>query len=82
MDAKRTRGLVWLAAYHCSAQPSPGLRITLFSPQSLLRSGPSPCSAPQAQGTGADMDKDYLTLKRVPPGRTSKTMTCFAARKW
>jgi hypothetical protein len=32
----------------------------------LLRSGPSPLSALQAQGTGADMDKDYLTLKRVP----------------
>jgi len=55
-----------LPPYHCSAQPSPGLRITLFSPQSLLRSGPSPLSAPQAQGIGADMDKDYLTLKRVP----------------
>jgi hypothetical protein len=52
--------------YRCSAQPPPGLRITLFSPQSLLRSAPSPLSAPQAQGTGADMDKDYLTLKRVP----------------
>ena len=44
--------------YHCSAQPSPGLRITLFSLQSLLRSGPSPLSAPQAQGPGAEMDEE------------------------
>src|SRR5262245_6326439 len=43
--------------YHFSAQPSPGLRITLFSPRSLLRLGPSPLSAPQAQGTGANMDR-------------------------
>ena len=44
--------------YHCSAQPPPGLRITLFSPQSLLRSGPSPLSAPQAQGPDAEMDEE------------------------
>src|SRR5262245_13616890 len=51
---------------HCSAQAPHGLRITPFSPRSLPRSVSSPFSAPQGRGTGADMDKDYLTLKRVP----------------
>jgi len=35
---------------HCSAPPSPGLWIMLFSPQSLLRSGRSLFSAPQHPG--------------------------------
>jgi hypothetical protein len=38
----------------CSAQPSPGLWITLFSPRSLPRSVPSPFSAPQPRDPGVD----------------------------
>src|SRR5262245_17712799 len=49
----------------CSAQPSPGLWITPFSARSLPRSVPAPYSAPDSQGTGADMDKDFLTLQRA-----------------
>jgi hypothetical protein len=55
----------------CSAQPLPGLWVTPFSARSLPRSVPAPFSAPHSRGTGADMDKDYLTLKRASASRPS-----------
>jgi hypothetical protein len=48
----------------CSAQPSPGLWITLFSPRSLPRSVPSPFSALQPRGPGAD-DRELGQTKRT-----------------
>jgi hypothetical protein len=57
----------------CSAQPSPGLWITPFSARSLPRSVPSPFSAPQPRGTGADMGK--LVLKRASVSRPSGQWT-------
>jgi hypothetical protein len=67
----RTRNLLCSLPCRCSAQPSPGLRITTFLARSLPRSVPSPFSAPQPRGTGADMNKDYLTLKRASASRPS-----------
>jgi hypothetical protein len=40
----------------------------LFSPRSLPRSVPLLFSAQQSRGPDADMEKDFLTLKRAPIG--------------
>jgi hypothetical protein len=71
MDAKRTRGLVFLAALSLFCASVAWAEDYAFSARFLPRSVPSPFSAPQPRGTGADMNKDYLTLKRASASRPS-----------
>jgi hypothetical protein len=63
MDAKTIRGLVSLAARHCSAQSSRGLWTTLFLARSFC-ARQSPFSAPQSRGPGADAARlnEYLIV--------------------
>jgi hypothetical protein len=64
------RRATWLCWPPCrsSSQASPGLKITLFSARSFLRSVQLPFSA-QPGGTGPDMDQ--LILKRASASRPS-----------
>ena len=69
----------------CAECPSvtQGRPLMRFGACRRARSNCSPRVADHdGEATGADMDKDYLTLKRAPMGRTSKTTTCSAAATW
>src|SRR5262249_13022218 len=54
----------------CPAQSPPGRGIETFLARCFLPSVQSQCSV-RPMGSGADMDKDYLTLKRASASRPS-----------
>src|SRR5215469_6383618 len=69
MDAKCATSLC-SPSCRCPAQSPPGRGIETFLARCFLPSVQSQCSA-RTMGSGADMDKDYLTLRRASASRLS-----------